>query len=167
MEGIIRKLDQFRVTLGKYDYKKEVKSTPTTFGKLRKRLEIDNVPLEIQELKKKINQIMLSTMGISLPESSKNSLNLLLNHLDNPDLQNKSSLFADVLEIYNEAEESDFIKMQAFNQMINMLEIKLGVIKKEEKKFKTVDDIKQELEEETLEENLPVNYTLIKGYLMS
>ncbi len=148
MEGIIRKLDQLRITLGKYEYKETKKARVTALGTPKKRLIVEDAMHEIASLKDRIATLMSSPLGASLPSSTQKSLNTFLNYLDNPKFEAKPDLVGNALEKYNEAKQSEFTKMQGFNHMLNMLEIKLGAIESEKKRFKTLDDIKEELEAE-------------------
>ncbi|TFG29737.1 MAG: hypothetical protein EU532_02520 [Promethearchaeota archaeon] len=141
MEGIIRKLDQLTITLGKFDYAEEEK-------------EIDikpkflNYVQAIKELRSKIEILMQSPYGTSLPENTQKSIIEFINYLNHPDLHKKPNLFDDIYEKYEEAKESDFMKMQTFNTMLNMLEIKLGPVTKEMKKYKTLEEKIKDFEDE-------------------
>jgi len=138
MEGIIRKLDQLGVSLGKADLSEAVSS-----GKI----QAINYGQAIIELKQEIEDLLGSSYGQSLPQKTQESITVLLNYLDHPNLPNKPKLFDDMSEKYKMGKSSDFTTMQAFNQMLNMAEIKLGKIS-EIKKVKTIEEIKKDLENE-------------------
>jgi hypothetical protein len=140
MEGIIRKLDQLSITLGKHDYteKEEVETQPKFL----------NYVQAIKELKRKIEILMESPLGTSLPDNIQEALLTFLNYLNHPDLHRKPKLFDKMYEVYESAKKSEFLKMQNFNDMLMMLEIKLGEITEEMKKYKTIDEKRQELEQE-------------------
>lgn len=140
MEGIIRKLDQLSITLGKFDYSEE--------EKIVKKAKFLNYPQAIKELRSKIEILMQSPYGTSLPETTQTSIINFINYLNHPDLAVKPRLFDDVYEKYEEAKASEFMKMQSFSNMLNMLEIKLGPVTKEMKKYKTLEEKMQDLEEE-------------------
>ncbi|MFX1256263.1 MAG: hypothetical protein ACFFAN_00240 [Promethearchaeota archaeon] len=135
MEDIIRKLDQLSVTLGKAEFvEKEGVTGP--------------IDVAIEELIKKIENLMENPSGMSLPEGTQKSIATFLNYLNHPKLQNKTKLFEEMVEKYAIAEASDFRKMQALNDMLNMLEIKLGALTGKVKKWKSLEDIREELLEE-------------------
>jgi len=140
MEGIIRKLDQLSITLGKFDYAEE--------EEIEKKPKFLNYPPAIKELRSKIEILMQSPLGTSLPETTQKSIINFINYLNHPDLAKKPRLFDDVYEKYEEAKASEFMKMQSFSDMLNMLEIKLGPVTKEMKKYKTLEEKMQDLEEE-------------------
>ncbi|MFX0073473.1 MAG: hypothetical protein ACFFAO_20540 [Candidatus Hermodarchaeota archaeon] len=138
MEKIIRKLDQLNITLGQYNIEKTEKTD--------KKPKFLNYIQAIKELKSKIERLLKSPLGTSLPESTQNSLITFINFLNHPDLHKKSDIFDIMYEKFEEAKNSDFMKMQAFNHMLNMIEIKLGKITEEMKTYKTVEEKSQELE---------------------
>ena len=140
MEGIIRKLDQLSITLGKFDYAEE--------EEIEKKPKFLNYPPAIKELRSKIEILMQSPFGTSLPETTQKSIINFINYLNHPDLAKKPRLFDDVYEKYEEAKVSEFMKMQTFNDMVNMLEIKLGPVTKEMKKYKTLEEKMHDLEDE-------------------
>lgn len=140
MEGIIRKLDQLSITLGKFDYAEE--------EEIEKKPKFLNYPQTLKELRSKIEILMQSPHGTSLPETTQKSIINFINYLNHPDLAKKPRLFDDVYEKYEEAKASEFMKMQTFNDMLNMLEIKLGPVTKEMKKYKTLEEKMHDLDEE-------------------
>lgn len=146
MEGIIRKLDQLNIKLGKYDYTKEKEDKEG--GKEKRFL---NYTKAIQELRKKIEILLQSPLGTSLPEKTQKSLITLRNYLNHPDLKSRPNLVDELYNVYETAEENDFMQMESFNQFLNKLEIKLGSLTKEMKSFKTIEEKMEELEEEKLE----------------
>ena len=141
MEAIIRKLDQLNITLGKYDIAEEEED-------LEKKAMFLNYPQAIKELRNKIEILMQSPYGTSLPETAQKSIINFINYLNHPDLAKKPRLFDLVYERYEEAKDSEFMKMQSFSDMLNMLEIKLGPVTKEMKKYKTLEEKIYDLEEE-------------------
>ncbi|MFX1340341.1 MAG: hypothetical protein ACFFDK_17155 [Promethearchaeota archaeon] len=141
MEGIIRKLDQLSITLGKFDYTEKEENVD-------KKPKFLNYPQEIKELRKKIEVLMQSPYGTSLPETTKQSIINFINYLNHPDLHKRPKLFDDIFEKYEEAKATDFMKMQSFNDMLNMLEIKFGAITEDMKQYKTLEEKMQDLEEE-------------------
>ena len=88
------------------------------------------------------------TRGSSIPESSQKSLITFLNYLNHPDLSNRDKLFEEMLEKYNVTESGDFISMQSLNDLLTKLEIKFGAVTEELKTYKSLDEVKKELEEE-------------------
>jgi len=141
MEGIIRKLDQLSITLGKFDYTEKEED-------IDKKPKFLNYPQEIKELRKKIEVLMHSPYGTSLPETTQQSIINFINYLNHPDLHKRPKLFDDVFDKYEEAKATDFMKMQSFNDMLNMLEIKLGAITEDMKQYKTLEEKMHDLEEE-------------------
>ncbi len=93
MEDIIRKLDQLSIKLGKYDERESASA--------QKRPELVNYAYEIVELKKRLDNLMASSLGMSLPELTQNSLATFLSYLSHPVLQKKKNLFDDMLAKYN------------------------------------------------------------------
>jgi len=140
MEGIIRKLDQLSITLGKFDYGEE--------EEIEKKPKFLNYPQAIKELRSKIEILMQSPYGTSLPDTTQKSIIRFINYLNHPDLAKKPRFFDEVYDKYEEAKNSEFMKMQSFNTMLDMLEIKLGPVTKEMKKYKTLEEQMQDLEEE-------------------
>jgi hypothetical protein len=140
MEGIIRKLDQLSITLGKFDYGEE--------EEIEKKPKFLNYPQAIKELRNKIEILMQSPYGTSLPDTTQKSIISFINYLNHPDLAKKPRFFDEVYDKYEEAKNSEFMKMQSFNTMLDMLEIKLGPVTKEMKKYKTLEEQMQDLEEE-------------------
>ncbi|MEJ2250691.1 MAG: hypothetical protein P8Y97_13695 [Candidatus Lokiarchaeota archaeon] len=140
MEGIIRKLDQLSITLGKYDYTqvKETENKP----------KFTNYVQEIKNLRRKAETIIQTPYGISLPEKTKASIIKFINYLNYPNLHLKEKLFDEMYEIYSLAEQQEFIKMQSFNEMLNKIEIKLGKVTEGMKKFKTIKEQKEDLKRE-------------------
>jgi len=141
MEGIIRKLDQLSITLGKFDYTEKEEE-------MDKKPKFLNYPQEIKELRKKIEVLMQSPYGTSLPETTQQSIINFINYLNHPDLHKRPKLFDDIFDKYEEAKATDFMKMQSFNDMLNMLEIKLGAITEDMKQYKTLEEKMQDLEVE-------------------
>jgi hypothetical protein len=140
MEGIIRKLDQLSITLGKFDFAEE--------EEIDKKPKFLNYPQAIKELRNKIEILIQSPYGTSLPETTQKSIIDFINYLNHPDLAKNPMLFDDVYDKYEEAKASEFMKMQTFNAMLNMLEIKLGPVTKDMKKYKTLEEKMHYLEEE-------------------
>ncbi|TFG01731.1 MAG: hypothetical protein EU539_13730 [Promethearchaeota archaeon] len=138
MEKIIRKLDQLSITLGQYDIEEKVE----------KKLKFLNYPQAIKELKRKIELMMQSPLGTSLPEITQKSLITFINYCNHPDLHKKPKLFDIMYDKYDEAKKTDFMKMRSFDQMLNMIEIKLGTITEEIKTYKTLDEKVNELEDQ-------------------
>jgi hypothetical protein len=134
MEGIIRKLDQLNIKLGKFDYEKEEEKNQ------QKKRKFLNYSKTIKDLRKKIQILLQSPLGTSLPEKTQESLMTLMNYLNHPDLKTRPQLFDELYEIYEKAEKNDFMQMQAFNHFLNKLEIKLGSLTKEMKSFKTIEE---------------------------
>ena len=141
MEGIIRKLDQLSITLGKFDYTEKEEE-------LEKKPKFLNYPQEIKELRKKIEVLMQSPYGTSLPDTTQQLIIKFINYLNHPDLHKRPKLFDDIFDRYEEAKATDFMKMQSFNDMLNMLEIKLGAITEDMKQYKTLEEKIQDLEDE-------------------
>ena len=140
MEGIIRKLDQLSITLGKFDYGEE--------EEIEKKPKFLNYPQAIKELRSKIEILMQSPYGTSLPDTTQISIIDFINYLNHPDFAKKPRLFDDVYEKYEEAKNSEFMKMQSFKTILDMLEIKLGPVTKDMKKYKTLEEQMQDIEEE-------------------
>ncbi len=141
MESIIRKLDQLSITLGKFDYTEKEEE-------LDKKPKFLNYPQEIKELRKKIEVLIQSPYGTSLPETTQQLIINFINYLNHPDLHKRPKLFDDIFEKYEEAKATDFMKMQSFNDMLNMLEIKLGAINEDMKQYKTLEEKIEDLEDE-------------------
>ncbi|MEJ2248271.1 MAG: hypothetical protein P8Y70_16340 [Candidatus Lokiarchaeota archaeon] len=140
MEGIIRKLDQLSITLGKYDYSKEKET--------ENKPKFTNYVQEIENLRRKAEIIIQTPYGISLPENTKESIIKFINYLNYPNLHLKQKLFDEIHEIYSLTEQQEFIKMQSFNEMLNKIEIKLGKVTEGMKKFKTIKEQKEDLKRE-------------------
>ena len=115
MEGIIRKLDQLSITLGKAE-------------SVEKKAVIRAIGIEINELKERIVNLLASPSGKSLPDSNQKSLNTFVKFLNHPKLSKKPELFEKMLERYKDVEDNNFISMQAFNDLLNMCDIKLGAV---------------------------------------
>ncbi len=94
MEGIIRKLDQLSITLGKFDYAEE--------EEIEKKPKFLNYPQAVKELRSKIEILMQSPYGTSLPETTQKSIINFINYLNHPDFAKKPKLFDDVYEKYEE-----------------------------------------------------------------
>ena len=140
MEDIIRKIDQLSVKLGKYEYEKPK-------GKA-KNLMFQDYPKEIKDLQTDISILMHSPHGTSLPEQIRKSILTFHNYLNHPDLHKKPELFDEMHEKYEYSKATDFLKLQAFNNLIDKLEIKLGEITDEMKTFKSIKEEKNDLERE-------------------
>ncbi|TXT62038.1 MAG: hypothetical protein BAJALOKI3v1_690013 [Promethearchaeota archaeon] len=140
MEGIIRKLDQLQIKLGKHDYEKE--------DEPKKELKFINYPKKIKDMKVKIELMLQSPYGTSLPESTTESLITLINYLNHPNLPTNKRLFDEIYEVYEQAKADDFLKMQAFKDMLNKIEIKLGSLSEDMKQFKTLEEKQADLEKE-------------------
>ena len=91
MEKIIRKLDQLNITLGQYNIEKTEKTD--------KKPKFLNYVQAIKELRGKIEILMQSPLGTSLPESTQKSLIKFMNFLNHPDLHKKSNIF-DIMYIF-------------------------------------------------------------------
>ncbi|MBD3256470.1 MAG: hypothetical protein GF383_15350 [Candidatus Lokiarchaeota archaeon] len=137
MEGIIRKLDQLNITLGKHQYSedKQVQQQP----------KFTNYIQEIKRLKGKVQILLDSPYGTSLPDSVQKSLIIFINYLNHPDFPKRPNLFDKAYDIFEEAEKTEFMKMQAFKDMLNMLEIKLGSLTNELKTYKTMEERQEDL----------------------
>jgi hypothetical protein len=140
MEGIIRKLDQLQIKLGKHDYEKE--------DEPKKKLKFINYPQKIKDMKIKIELMLQSPYGTSLPESTRESLITLINYLNHPNLPSNKRLFDEIYEVYEQAKADDFLKMQSFKDMLNKIEIKLGSLSEDMKQFKTLEEKQADLEKE-------------------
>lgn len=138
MEGIIRKLDQLNIKLGKYQKSDEKEP--------QKKLKFTNYVQAIKDLRHKVEFLLHSPLGTSLPAITQKSLITFTNYLNHPDLPKKQKLFDDMHDKYLEAEVSEFMRMQSFNDMLSMLEIKLGAITQEMKTFKTLEEKEKEFE---------------------
>ena len=141
MEGIIRKLDQLSIKLGQDDYKLEEK-------KEGKKLMFLDYPKEIKDLQTDIAILMHSPHGTSLPELIQTSILTFHNYLNHPDLHRTPELFDEMHEKYEFAKATDFLKLQAFNDLLMKLKIKLGEITEEMKTFKSIKEQSRELEAE-------------------
>ena len=140
MEGIIRKLDQLSIKLGHEDYK-------LPEGKKGgKKLMFQNYPQAIKELQTDIAILMHSPHGTTLPDLIQKSILTFHNYLNHPDLP--PELFDEMHEKYEFAKATDFLKLQAFNDLLNKLDIKLGEITEEMKTFKSIKEQSRELEAE-------------------
>ena len=139
MEGIIRKLDQLSIALERDEF-----GVPPPISKRR---EIANIAQDIEELKKRAEKYLNSISGKSLPEKTQKALITFTNYLNHPDIRTRPQLFQNMLDKYEAAEEIDFIQMQAFNDLLTMIEIKLGQVSDEMKTYKTMDERIQELKE--------------------
>ncbi|MBD3193808.1 MAG: hypothetical protein GF317_02055 [Candidatus Lokiarchaeota archaeon] len=140
MEGIKRKLDQLSITLGKIDYEKKEETS--------NKRNIINYRKAILDLRDKITKYLSTPNGKSLPDKTQETIINLVNYLNHPDLKNKQRLFDEIIEKYEAAEAIDFTIMQSINDLVNKLEIKLGEITPQMKKFKTTEELRQEIEEE-------------------
>lgn len=141
MEGIIRKLDQLKIKLGKHDYKKKEKES-------KKSLKFINYPKEIKNLKDKIEIMIQSPYGTSLPDSTHELIITLLNYLNHPNLPMNKRLFDEVYDVYQKTREDDYLKMQSFKDMLDKIEIKLGDLPNDLKQFKTLEEKREELEKD-------------------
>jgi len=140
MEGIIRKLDQLQIKLGKLDYEKE--------DEPEKKLKFINYPKKIKDMKVKIELMLQSPYGTSLPESTRESLITLINYLNHPNLPTNKQLFDEIYDVYEQAKADDFLKMQKFKDLLNKIEIKLGSLSEDMKEFKTLEEKQEDLEKE-------------------
>ena len=123
MEGIIRKLDQLSVTLGKAE-------------SVEKKAVIRAMGIEINELREKVENLLASPAGASLPDSNLKSLRTFVNFLNHPKLPKKPELFEKMLERYKDVEDNNFISFQSFNDLLNVADIKLGAVPVEIKEEK-------------------------------
>jgi hypothetical protein len=126
MESIIRKLDQLNIILGKYDYEKKKEIEEVKFIDYNQ---------EIKNIKRKVKSLMQNPYGLSLPEKTKESIIKFINYLNYPNLHLKKRLLDEIFETYNKTEQGEFLKMQNFNDMLNKLEVILGELPENMKKF--------------------------------
>ncbi len=143
MEGIIRKLDQLSIKFTKVG---AVKKTGTAQSHTVKGEQVIYVKA-IEELIKEVDEFLNSNSSISLPGKSRKSLITFINFLNHPKLLKKTALFDEMKDKYDKTKELDFISMQVFDDMLNMCEIKLGAISKEDKKYKSPEERKKEFNE--------------------
>jgi len=143
MEGINRKIDQLNIKLGKYEKSDEKES--------KKKIKFTNYVQAIKDLRRKVEFLLHSPLGTSLPAITQKSLIIFTNYLNHPDLSKKQKLFDDMHDKYLEAEVSEFMRMQAFNDMLSMLEIKLGALTQEMKTHKTLEEKEIEFEAKEIE----------------
>jgi len=143
MEGINRKIDQLNIKLGKYEKSDEKES--------KKKIKFTNYVQAIKDLRRKIEFVLHSPYGTGLPAITQKSLIIFTNYLNHPDLSKKQKLFDDMHDKYIEAEVSEFMRMQAFNDMLSMLEIKLGALTQEMKTHKTLEEKEIEFEAKDIE----------------
>lgn len=151
MERIARKLDELSVKIGKVgSIEKKVLSSQSEIKPKEKpkRPTIVNYGKAIEELRNRIERLLNSLSGLNLHENTKNSITTFLNYLNHPYFQYNTELFDEMLEKYEEAEAVDFITMQAFNDLLNKMEIKLGKVFKEMKTWKGVDEREKDLKSE-------------------
>lgn len=121
MEGIIRKLDQLRITLGGY---KPIQKK----GQLKTMMGAQHVKSEINTLKKRIEDLMQTSTWKSLLLSTQDAISGFLKYLGHKELQNRVQIFEEMLEKYNLTEAGNFERMQSFKDLLNKVEIKLGPI---------------------------------------
>ena len=142
MEGILRKLDQLSIKLGKdyYELPEEKKKG--------KKLMFTNYPQAIKDIQTDIAILMHSPHGTSLPELIQTSILTFHNYLNHPDLHRTPELFDEMHEKYEFAKATDFLKLQAFNDLLMKLKIKLGEITEEMNTFKSIKEQSRELEAE-------------------
>jgi DNA repair ATPase RecN len=138
MEGVLRKLDQLSITLGKFDYaeKEEIEKKPKFL----------NYSQAVKEFRSKVELMMHSPYGTSLPENTQKSIITFINYLNHPELYKMNRLFDEIYEKYEEVKASEFMKMQTFNDLLNKLEIKLGTLTQDMKKYKTIEEKIEELD---------------------
>ncbi len=144
MEDIIRKLDQLRTKLSKENV---IKMTGTAQSYSSKWDQV-NYFKAIEVFKKKVENLLNSTSGISLSEKTKNSIITFLNYLNHPELKNKSALFEEMKDKYKAFKKLNFLSIQSFDDMLNKCEIKLGAVTEKLKKWKSPEELKKELDEE-------------------
>ena len=151
MERIARKLDEFSVKIGKVgSIEKKVLPNQSEIKPKEKpkRPMIVNSGKAIEELRNRIERLLNSPSGLNLNENTQISITTFLNYLNHPDLQNNPKLFDEMLEKYEEVEAVDFITMQAFNDLLNKMEIKLGNVFKEMRTWKSIDEREKDLKRE-------------------
>jgi len=146
MEDIIRKLDQLRTKLSKENV---IKMTGTAQSYSSKWDQV-NYFKAIEVFKKKVENLLNSTSGISLSEKTKNSIITFLNYLNHPELKNKSALFEEMKDKYKAFKKLNFLSIQSFDDMLNKCEIKLGAVTEKLKKWKSPEELKKELDEEKM-----------------
>lgn len=151
MERIARKLDELSVKIGKVgSIEKKVLPSQSEIKpeEKPKRPTIVNYGKAIEELRNRIERLLNSPSGLNLHENTQISITTFLNYLNHPDLQNNPKLFDEMLEKYEEVEAVDFITMQAFNDLLNKMEIKLGNVFKEMRTWKSIDEREKDLKRE-------------------
>ncbi|MHA1147196.1 MAG: hypothetical protein ACTSR8_03025 [Promethearchaeota archaeon] len=154
MEDINRKITQLKITLG------EPNNTVIlpVFKSINEREDkplIDDYPTALNDLRKRLEVLLESREGQSLPEKTYESLTTFLHYLNHPRLLSKPQLFDEMFKKFNLAESSDFLRMQGLNDILNMVEIKLGKLTDEIKKWKSPEERKmaEELEKVFFEED--------------
>jgi hypothetical protein len=135
MEGIIRKLDQLRITLGAYKAVQQKGASKTFIG-------AQHIKSEIDTLKNRIGDFMQTSIWNSLLPSTQNAIETFTNYLDHRELQNRAEIFEEMLKTYNSIESGNFEKMQSLTNLLNKVEIKLGPILEEE----VIEEIAEEIE---------------------
>lgn len=151
MERIARKLDELSVKIGKVgSIEKKVLPSQSEIKpeEKPKRPTIVNYGKAIEELRNRIERLLNSPSGLNLHENTQISITTFLNYLNHPDLQNNPKLFDEMLEKYEEVEAVDFSTMQAFNDLLNKMEIKLGNVFKEMRTWKSIDEREKDLKRE-------------------
>ncbi|MFX1530582.1 MAG: hypothetical protein ACFFBC_05680 [Promethearchaeota archaeon] len=157
MEKITRKLDELSVKIGKVG---PIEKIPLPSQSEIKPMEIPEQPMiadygkAIEDLRNRIERLLNSSSGSNLQENTQISITTFLHYLNHPDLQNNTELFDEMLKKYEEVEAVAFTTMQAFNDLLNKMEIKLGKISPEMKTWKSIDEREKDLiqEMEKLEE---------------
>lgn len=153
MESINRKLSQLKVIIGEVDPNMKlitpqiVKEKPVVVVKEKKIPKIENIEDSIHDLVSEVEDLLESQAGKSLPQSTQESLSKFLDFLTHPDLPEKGIIFEEMHQKFYTVENEGFLKMQAFNDMLNKLDIKLGKPTSKEKKIVTRKEQRDEIAE--------------------
>jgi len=84
-----------------------------------------NYVKDLEDLKKKVEELMERPSWVYQSVATVKSLDNFLNHLNNPELQNKKELIEEMIHAYNKTEASDFVSMQLFNDLLKKIDVKL------------------------------------------
>ncbi|TFF95550.1 MAG: hypothetical protein EU544_02535 [Promethearchaeota archaeon] len=156
MEGIKRKIDQLKVTIGEPDDAVIVPilSSIKDRGEKETKLAIEDYAQTIKDLREDVEEFLETPFGSSLPEGTQKSLTTFLHYLNHPNLINKENLVERMVEKYRYAANSKFNKMTDLNETLNMMKIKLGKLTEDMKKWKSREEIKfqHELERLTIDD---------------
>ena len=137
MEGIIRKLDEVRIRFGKEGYvKKAVEKDILNLGKA------------IDDFRKNIENMLNSSIGSMLLDSTRELIISFYNFLGHPKLQDNQPLFEEMLRTYEAVEKDEFTVLQKMTALLDKLDIKLGSSAEEvAAQFKTPEELREELEQ--------------------